>query len=324
MRQLFNPRVAFKPFEYPEVTGYRDAINHSFWLVSEWNFIADQGDFSQMTPLERRAIRNTLLAISQIEVSVKKFWAQLGGRIPKAEFDQVGITFGESEVRHAEAYSHLLTVLHLNEDFEQILEVPAIRGRVDYLAKFMKGASACSDQEYALTLTLFSSFIENVSLFAQFVIIKSFNKHRQVLKDIDNVVSATQKEELIHAAFGQYVVNTIRSENPGWFGTDFYIRLEEAAHAAYKAERAILDWIFEAGELPWLSKAALDQFIRQRLNESLTAVGADTIFVVDQALLGELTWFYEELHAGISVDFFHVRSVDYSKKQQAVQAGDLF
>src|SRR4051812_29389852 len=113
---IFDKRLAFKPFEYPEILKYKDAINHSYWLVSEWNFVSDIQDFRVcLSDKERNAIKNALLAISQIEVSVKKFWGKLGDRFPKSEFDQVGITFGESEVRHADAYSHLLQVLDLND-----------------------------------------------------------------------------------------------------------------------------------------------------------------------------------------------------------------
>lgn len=193
---IFDKRVAFKPFEYPEVLEYKNAINHSYWLVSEWNFLGDVQDFSvKLNDTERSVLKNAMLAISQIEISVKKFWTKLGDRFPKAEFEQVGVTFGESEVRHADAYSHLLQTLGMNNEFDNLLENPVIQGRVDYLTKYLKGASDNSNENYTLTLTLFSIFIENVSLFSQFLIIKSFNKYMNCLKDIDNVVQATQKEE---------------------------------------------------------------------------------------------------------------------------------
>jgi len=217
-KDIFEKRVAFKPFEYPEITAFKDAINHSYWLVSEWSFISDIHEFkTKLSKVEKNIIKNALLAISQIEVSVKRFWTKLGDRFPKAEFEQVGVTFGESEVRHSDAYSHLLQVLGFNDEFSTLLNVPVIQGRVEYLTKYLKGASDNSNENYTLTLTLFSIFIENVSLFSQFVVIKSFNKHMNLLKDIDNVVQATQKEELVHAQFGSYIIDQIRKEKPEWF-----------------------------------------------------------------------------------------------------------
>jgi ribonucleoside-diphosphate reductase beta chain len=322
---IFDKRVAFKPFEYPEILEYKTAINHSYWLVSEWNFLSDIQDFNvNLNEIEKNALKNALLAISQIEVSVKKFWTKLGERFPKSEFEQVGVTFGESEVRHADAYSHLLEVLGLNDDFTSLLENPVIQGRVDYLTKYLKGAADNSDENYTLTLTLFSIFIENVSLFSQFVVIKSFNKHRNILKDVDNVVQATQKEETIHAMLGVYIIKQIQKEFPDWFNDGFYAKLYRACKKAYDAECGIIDWIFEAGELPFLSKDTLKEFVKNRLNESIELIGGEKVFEVDAVKLESLKWFDDELYAEVNTDFFHKKPVSYSKKVQPINAEDLF
>jgi len=322
---IFDRRVAFKPFEYPEVTQYQDAINHSFWLVSEWNFLSDIHDFSvKLNDVEKSAIKNALLAISQIEVSVKKFWTKLGERFPKPEFEQVGVTFGESEVRHANAYSHLLQVLGLNDDFAMLLQNPVIQGRVDYLTKYLKGAADNSNENFTLKLALFSLFIENVSLFSQFLIIKSFNKHRQCLKDVDNVVQATQQEEQTHALLGVYLVEKIREEYPEWFNDDFFQKIYRASRKAYDAECKIIDWIFENGELEFLPKEAVKEFIKNRFNESLEMIGGEKVFEVDESKLDSVRWFNDELQAEVNVDFFHKKSTSYSKKTKAIKAEDLF
>lgn len=322
---IFDRRVAFKPFEYPEVLKYKDAINHSYWLVSEWNFISDIHDFNvNLNEVEKNAIKNALLAISQIEISVKKFWTKLGDRFPKAEFDQVGVTFGESEVRHSDAYSHLLQVLGLNDDFNSLLENPVIQGRVDYLTKYLKGASDNSNENYTLTLTLFSIFIENVSLFSQFLVIKSFNKYKNILKDVDNVVQATQQEERLHAQLGVYLIKEIKKETPDWFNEEFYVKLYRACKKAYEAECNIIDWIFEAGELSFLSKDLVKEFTKQRFNLSLAMIDGEKVFDVDAKKLKELKWFDDEIYAEVNTDFFHKKPVAYSKKMQAITAGDLF
>ena len=322
---IFDKRQAFKPFEYPDIVGFKDAINHSYWLVSEFNFIADVHDFNvKLSQPEKNAIKNTLLAISQIEISVKRFWPGIGNRFPKAEFEQVGITFGESEVRHSDAYSHLLQVLGLNDDFTMLLQNPVIQGRVEYLTKYLKGAADNSNENYTLTLALFSLFIENVSLFSQFAIIKSFNKHRNLLKDIDNVVQATQKEEEIHALLGATIIRHIQRENPGWFNDDFYAKLARASKKALEAECKIIDWIFEDGELPFLPKDVLKEFIKQRFNESLVMIGAPEAFTVDQVKLESLRWFTEESLTDVATDFFHKKPATYSKMTQSITAEDLF
>ena len=106
---IFEKRINLKPYEYPHLYEYVPAIRHSYWIHSEFNFTSDIQDFkSRLSDSERSAIKNTMLAISQIEVAVKSFWGDLYHRIPKPEIGSVGSTFAESEVRHADAYSHLL------------------------------------------------------------------------------------------------------------------------------------------------------------------------------------------------------------------------
>lgn len=318
-------RPSFKPFEYPEVSKFKEAIQHSYWLVSEWSFISDVQDFHvKLDEKERNAVKNAMLAISQIEVSVKRFWPNIGHKFPKPEIEQVGVVFGESEVRHSDAYSHLLEILGLNSEFDLLLQNPVIQGRVDYLTKYLKNASDSSLENYILTLTLFSLFIENVSLFSQFAIIKSFNKHKNILKDIDNVISATFQEEQVHALFGTWLINEVKKENPEWFNEEFYKKIYRAAKKAHEAELRIIDWIFEKGELDFLSKDVLNEFIKDRLNASILDIGGEKVFEIDHDKLQELEWFKEELYAQTNNDFFYKKPVTYSKKVQSMRAEDLF
>jgi len=320
---IFDKRIEFKPYQYPDAIKFKEAIQHSYWLHSEWNFISDIQDFNvRLSNTERNAIKNTLLAISQIEVSVKKFWGKLGDRLPKSEFEQVGAVYAESEVRHADAYSHLLEILNLNDDFEQLLKVPAIKGRIDYLTKYLSPSK--NDEQYALSLALFSIFVENISLFSQFAIIKSFDKHKNMLKDIDNVVQATMKEESVHALFGVYLINIIKEENPEWFGEEFYDKLRTACMKSWKAESEIIDWIFESGELEFLPKDVVKEYMKKRFNDSMEMLGAEPMFEINYELSSQLDWFDDEIYAEVNLDFFNKKSVAYNKFSKSYNAGDLF
>ena len=142
-----------KPYEYPELLEYVDAIRHSYWIHTEFNFTSDVQDFKvNVTDAERNALKNTMLAIAQIEVSVKTFWGDIYKRLPKPEIGSVGYTFAESEVRHHDAYSHLLEILGLNNDFNQIKSVPCIIDRVNYLERSIKTSSNDEEKEYAMAV----------------------------------------------------------------------------------------------------------------------------------------------------------------------------
>ena len=161
---IFERRISLKPYEYPQLYDYVPAIRHSYWIHTEFNFTSDIQDFkTRLNDVERGAIKNTMLAISQIEVAVKNFWGDLHQRMPKPEIGAVGSTFAESEVRHADAYSHLLEILGLNKEFKALKKKPVIMKRVQYLESALRNSKSDDNEEYAEAVLLFSLFIEHVS-----------------------------------------------------------------------------------------------------------------------------------------------------------------
>lgn len=324
-RDIFEKRINLKPYEYPELYEYVLAIRHSYWIHTEFNFTSDIQDFrTQLSEVERSAIKNTLLAISQIEVAVKSFWGEIYQRMPKPEIGSVGATFSESEVRHHDAYSHLLEILGLNEEFKSLKQKPMIMMRVQYLENALKNAKSEDNQEYAESILLFSLFIEHVSLFSQFLIIMAFNKHKNMLKGISNVVEATSKEEQIHGDFGIDLIKIIKNENPDWFDGGYDKRIQEICKDAFTAESRIVDWIFEHGELDFLPKAVVNEFIKNRFNHSLESIGIEKIFDIDEKLVAQTEWFDDEIIGTKHGDFFVKRSINYSKRTQSITSDDLF
>ena len=96
---LFEERVNILPYQYPELLKYKDAIRHSYWIHSEFNYTSDINDYKVgISRKEKEAIKRTMLAIAQIEANVKTFWADLYKRMPITEIAEVGMTFAESEV----------------------------------------------------------------------------------------------------------------------------------------------------------------------------------------------------------------------------------
>jgi ribonucleoside-diphosphate reductase beta chain len=252
------------------------------------------------------------------------FWGDIYKKMPKPEIAAVGFTFAESEVRHMDAYSHLLEILGLNEEFARIKTMPVLMERVEYLEYSISNAKREDNKDYTLAILLFSLFIEHVSLFSQFLIIMSFNKHKNLFKGISNAVEATSKEEQIHGMFGLEVINLIKSEHPEWFDESFKEKIIQAGYVAFDSEKKVLDWILEAGELEFLPKTVIIEFIKNRLNNSLDSIGLERIFPVDEKLLEQTEWFDEEIVTTKHGDFFVKRSINYNKRSQSITGDDLF
>lgn len=324
-RDIFKKRAYLKPYEYPELYEYVSAIRHSYWIHTEFNFVGDVQDFRvNVDEKERNVIKNTMLAIAQIEVAVKSFWGDIYKKIPKPEVGAVGATFAESEVRHTDAYAHLLEILGLNDSFKSIDQIPALTRRVHYLDKALANARSEDDRDYSQSVLLFSLFIEHVSLFSQFLIMMSFNKHKNLFKGISNAVEATSKEEQIHGLFGIDLIRIIKEEHPEWFDTEFEEQVIKVCEEAYESETQVVNWIFEKGEIDFIPKSTVLEFIKQRFNNSLHSIGIRKIFDTDEMLLQQSEWFYDEVIATKHGDFFNKKSINYNKKSKSITSEDLF
>lgn len=316
MPDIFEPRQNVKPYEYPELIKFAKAIQHSAWTIEEFvdSLSTDKMDFHKdLTNSEREAIKRTMLAISHVEHAVKTFWARLDMRMEKPEISFVGSTFAGNEVVHSFAYSELLEQLGLNGEFEKLLGIPAIANRTKYLKKYLEGINSRSNKEFTKSLILFTLLVENVSLFSQFLIISSFSKYRNQLKTISKIINATAREEILHGRFGGELVNIIRSENPEWFDAEMEAKIRRSIHKAFDAEMGVLDWIFEKGDLPFISREAINEFLKLRLNDSLGLMNYGPEFETSDELLVASDYLTNMLLSTVDSDFFDKRPIDYQK-----------
>ena len=325
MPSIFEEQISRKPNLYPWTEQFIEAMHNGFWTDKEFNFKSDVQQFKvELTDQEREIVVRTLSAIGQIEVAVKTFWAKLGENLPHPSLYDLGIVMSNTEVIHNNAYERLLCVLELEDIFEENLKLEWIQGRVKYLRKYTHRFYKDSKKQYLYALTLFTLFVENVSLFSQFYVINHFARFKNVLKDTDQQVKYTRNEENIHALVGIQIINTIREESPELFDEELVERIVTAAHEAYKSESKIIDWMINGIDEPGLSAPILKEFIKNRINESLTQIGLPKPFEVDSTILESTMWFSEDLLGNSMTDFFHSRPVEYSKKSQSFSEDDLF
>ena len=322
---IFVEQLSRKPNLYPWTEQFIESMHNGFWTDKEFSFQSDVQQYkTELTEQEQEIIARTLSAIGQIEVAVKTFWAKLGENLPHPALQDLGYVMANTEVIHNNAYERLLSVLDMEDIFEENLKLDFIEGRVKYLRKYTHKFYSDSKKQYLYALTLFTLFVENVSLFSQFYIINHFARFKNVLKDTDQQVKYTRNEENIHALVGMKIINTIREESPELFDIELEERIAHEAVCAYKAESQIVDWMLNGIDEPALNAAIVKEFIKNRINSSLEQIGFDSVFDIDNSLVEPTMWFEEELLGNNMTDFFHSRPVEYSKKSQSFDEDDLF
>lgn len=322
---IFEEQLSRKPNLYPWTEQFIESMHNGFWTDKEFSFKSDVQQYkTELSQQEQDIIARTLSAIGQIEVAVKTFWAKLGENLPHPALQDLGYVMANTEVIHNNAYERLLSVLDMEDIFEQNLKLDFIEGRVKYLRKYTHKFYKDSKKQYLYALILFTLFVENVSLFSQFYVINWFARYKNVLKDTDQQVKYTRNEENIHALVGMKIINTIREEHPELFDEELEDRIAQEAMCAYKAEGKIVDWMINGIQEPNLSAPIVKEFIKNRINNSLEQIGFKTVFSIDNSLIEPTMWFEEELLGNNMTDFFHSRPVEYSKKNQSFDEADIF
>ena len=322
---IFDEQIARKPNRYPWAQEYIDAMWAGHWTPNEFTFTSDLQQYkTEMTIQEQLITKNTLSAIGQIEISVKKFWTKLGDTLPHPALSDLGITMGNIEVIHNNAYEKLLDVLQLQDIFEENLKLDIIQGRIKYLRKYLDKNYENDKKQFVYSLILFTLYVENVSLFSQFYIINWFNRYKGLLKDTAQQVAYTAKEETLHGLAGVKIVNTIRQEMPELFDAELEARILHEAKESYDAESKIIDWMIGDYKDSRISADILKGYVQKRLNDSLEMIGFKKIFNVSQEIIDLTMWMDEDVMGNTMTDFFQKRPVEYSKKTQSITFDDLF
>ena len=317
-KNIFKKRINYKPFEYPEVMVFIEAINKSYWVHSEIDFTADIQDFKvHLSDKEKEIVKRSLLSIAQVEVGVKTFWGNLYNHMPKPELNGLGATFAECEFRHSEAYSRLLEVLGYNNEFNTLLEIPVFQDKLNFIEDNLN-SSMCIEWK----LLFFTLIIENASLFSQFANILSFTRFKGYLKNTSNIIAWTSVDEQTHANAGIYLLKQLIVE--GHISERQLDLLPELVIKYIEQESKLLDWIYEKGELDFFNKEDILNFMKYRVDEALIQLGIDRVFNISMKQYKPMMWFEEEVFANELDDFFAKRPVAYTKHDKSITKNDLF
>ena len=320
---LFDERIAYKPFEYPEYynEGWLKQAQ-AFWLHTEIPMSGDVKDWNEkLTKQEKNLVGNILLGFAQTECAVSDYWTQkVVSWFPKHEIQQMAMMFGSQETIHAVAYSYLNETLGL-ENFEAFLQDKATMERFDNLISY----NGNNTTGIARSLAIFSAFAEGVSLYSAFAVLYSFQL-RNLLKGVGQQMKWSVRDESLHSKMGCQLFRHMCEEDPKLLNKSKKDILD-AAKTMLKAEENYIDKMFELGDIENLKAYDLKQFIRKRLNEKIMELGYTNereYFEFDQDAAKNLDWFYHLTGGHTHTDFFAIRPTDYSKANEGEDFEDIW
>ena len=304
---LFDERIAYKPFEYPEyyTEGWLKQAQ-AFWLHTEISMQSDIKDWNEkLNEKEKHLVGNILLGFAQTECAVSDYWTQkVVGWFPKHEIQQMAMMFGSQETIHAVAYSYLNETLKL-EDYEAFLHEPATADRFDNLVAYDGN--------------------NEVGLYSAFAVLYSFQL-RNLLKGIGQQMKWSVRDESLHSKMGCRLFRHMCEENNQLLNL-CREDIIKAAETMVSLEIKYIDKMFEMGDIEGIKSNDLKNFIKKRANEKLVELGyidLGSYFPYDKQAAGNLDWFYHLTGGHTHTDFFAIRPTDYSKANEGEDFEDIW
>jgi ribonucleoside-diphosphate reductase beta chain len=316
---IFDKRVVFQPFEYPQAYDFWLLQQQAHWLHTEIPMNSDIQDWNEkLTEDEKNLIINLLKSFTQVEIVIgNDYWAgSVHDWFAKPEIQMMAAAFSNMETIHAKAYAYLNESLGL-EDWEAFLNDKAGKAKLDYLETAPEADGRLSldaVRRRALSLAKFSGCAEGVQLFSSFAVALNFSRHDK-LKGTGKIIEFSVKDESLHANGGCWLFRTIIDEYPQIFDESFKAELRATFEKTVRLEDDYIDSIFgRADAILDLSKQDLKEFIRHRANTKLNDLYMEPHWLeVDRAAVRRLAWF-DDLILGVShQDFFSGRVTDYAK-----------
>ena len=274
MSKLIQPRIVYKPFEYPEAYDYWLKQQQAHWLHTEVPMMSDLNDWKQnLSATEKNIIGSILKGFAQTETIVNDYWSGLVTKwFRKPEVIMMATTFGAFETIHAEAYSLLNETLGL-DDFSEFLEDETTMAKIETLMAVRDSFNGEVDwHERAKSLAIFSAFTEGVNLFSSFAVLLSF-KMKNKLKGVGQIVEWSIRDESMHSEAGCWLFRTLVKENPSLKTPELEAAINEAALLSLKLELDFINKVYALGDLEGCPKYDLENFIKNRVNTKLGDLG---------------------------------------------------
>lgn len=331
---LFDERVAYKPFDYPE---YDEAgwlqQSLAFWMYTEISMQKDIKNWNEdLTEAEKNVVKNILLGFAQTECAVRDYWTTYITKwFPKYEIIEMATAFGYFETIHAKAYSYLNESLGLT-DFEAFLYEPTMAARYEALIAVNKSytpkilrQSHEARVDVARSIAIFSAFTEGVALYSSFAVLYSFSRAPwDKLKAISRQMKFSVKDESLHSKMGCYLFRHMCRDYPE-LKEAVRPYVEKAANLILKLEENYIKKLFEMGDIETIKSYDVLHFQRERTNIKCNELGYEDLrFDYDSRAASQIHWFYEISGGVAHADFLFERPTDYSKTSADQDWDDMF
>ena len=302
-------------FDYPAAITAADTQMSVFWTHDEIHVDKDIQDIRvNMTEAEAHGVLTTLKLFTLYElIAGTEYWGKRVMRMfPRPDIHRMANAFSFFELNvHAPFYNKINEALMVNTDdfYLDYLNDPLLSERMDFIEDMV------TDKDDLLSLAVFS-MVEGAVLYSAFAFLLHFQaKGKNKLKNVCSGIKFSVRDENLHSEGGAWLFKQLLEEKTeageikGATLTCLTLKIESAAEQLKEHEYAIIDKIFEKGEIKGITKQQMKDFVNHRIALCLGNLGLE----VEQVECSVSDWFYEQINSVQLHDFFAGVGNDYNR-----------
>lgn len=287
--------------DYPEAVEYTNKQANVFWTAEEIKVEKDKQDILvNMTESERHAVITTLKLFTKYEMIIgEEFWINFVMKnFPRPEIQGMASLFGGVELAiHSPFYRKINEELNLATDefYTSYINDPVLKDRIKFLDSLL------DDEDMATALGAFT-FGEGAILYSSFAFLKHFQSQgKNKLLNVVAGINFSARDEALHSEAAGWLFNTYANEAK--LDMDMYEKkFTKLAETVLEHEVAIIDKLFEKGDIEGVTKPQLVAFVKSRINVCMRNMGFNNIYKIDYNPVAE--WFYKGINGYAMNDFF--------------------
>lgn len=300
--------------EYPEIEAFTKKQLDIFWTSDEIKVEKDIHDIlTNFTEAERHGVFTTLKLFTMYEMKAgSEYWTgRFMKMFPRHEFQAMGATFGMMELAvHAKFYNKINELLNATDDsfYTDYINNPILRDRMVFID------SIVGHPDDLVSLAGFS-MVEGVILYSSFAFLKHFQSlGKNKLVNVVRGINSSAIDEELHSLAGAWCFKELMKQRQH---VDLYhitYLIHKMAEKIYEHEAAIIDMIFEKGEIEGITAAQMRGFVRARINTCCENLGLDTMPNIFKDENTISAWFYKNMKGYNQNDFFTGKGREYVRK----------
>ena len=287
--------------DYPQAVEFMNKQANVFWPPEEVKVEKDKQDILvNMTEAERHAVITTLKLFTKYEMIIgEEFWIERVMKwFPRPEIQSMASLFGAMELSvHSPFYRKINEELNLATDefYNSYTNDPVLSDRIEFLDNLL------GNDDIAKALGAFT-FAEGAILYSSFAFLKHFQSQgKNKLLNVVAGINFSARDEALHSEASGWLFQQYAHEAE--LDLDIYeTYFADVAVKVLEHEIAIIDKLFEKGDIEGITKRQMISFVKSRINLCMRNMGFSNIYKVDYNPVSE--WFYKGINGYAMNDFF--------------------